>query len=195
MAFFKTAQEKEIEAQMERDEQLQAFDDRIQELKGKLSEYAELAARAEISGDADTYQTACNAMIELNEVISTLTQTKANFDVINVYNSVAVITGKALSALDAMSGNNLDLVDIRKVQKVNAKVSKYMKNIKISQKAMGNAMRMANPANKARSAAEIDSVRPLIDAARAKMVGTATPKASGVDLSADIEAERSKTSE
>ena len=37
MAFFKTAQEKEIEAQMERDEQLQAFDDRIQELKGKLT--------------------------------------------------------------------------------------------------------------------------------------------------------------
>ena len=31
MAFFKTAQEKEIEAQMERDEQLQAFDDRIQD--------------------------------------------------------------------------------------------------------------------------------------------------------------------
>ena len=51
MAFFKTAQEKEIEAQMERDEQLQAFDDRIQELKGKLTEYATLAAQAEINGD------------------------------------------------------------------------------------------------------------------------------------------------
>lgn len=78
MAFFKTAQEKEIEAQMERDEQLQAFDDRIQELKGKLTEYATLAAQAEINGDTDTYQTACNAMIELNDIIGNLRQTKAN---------------------------------------------------------------------------------------------------------------------
>ena len=184
MAFFKTAQEKEIEAQMERDEQLQAFDDRIQELKGKLTEYATLAAQAEIKGDTDTYQTACNAMIELNDIIGNLRQTKANFDVINVYNSVAVITGKALNALD--------LVDIRKVQKVNAKVSKYMRNIKISQKAMGTALRTANPANRTRSAAEMDSVRPMIDAARAKIAGAGVPNAGGFDISADIEAEKNK---
>ena len=192
MAFLKTAQEKEIEAQMERDEQLQAFDDRIQELKGKLTEYATLAAQAEINGDTDTYQTACNAMIELNDIIGNLRQTKANFDVINVYNSVAVITGKALNALDAMSGNNPDLVDIRKVQKVNAKVSKYMRNIKISQKAMGTALRTANPANRTRSAAEMDSVRPMIDAARAKIAGAGVPNAGGFDISADIEAEKNK---
>ncbi len=195
MSFFKTAQEKEIEAQMERDEQLQAFDDSIQELKEKLNVYAEMAARAEVNGDANAYQTACNAMIELNETISTLSQTKANFDIINIYNSVAVITGKALSALDAMSGNNPDLVDIRKVQKVNAKVAKYMRNIKISQKAMANSLHMANPANKARSEAEMAAVRPMIDAARAKMTENATPKTFGVDLSADIEAEKKKTSE
>ena len=35
MAFFKSKQEKEIMAQMERDEQLQVFNDQIKELKAK----------------------------------------------------------------------------------------------------------------------------------------------------------------
>lgn len=192
MAFFKTAQEREIEAQMEREEQMQAFDEQIQELKGKLDEYAMLAAQAEINGDTNTYQVACNAMIELNDSIGTLKQTKANFDVMNVYNSVAISMGKALNALDAMSGSNPDLVNIRKVQKVNAKVSKYMKSIKISQKAMGTAMRTANPANKARSSAEMDSVRPMIDAARAKLTGAGVPNAGGFDIPVDQEVKGNK---
>ena len=40
MAFFKTKQEKEIEAQMEREEQMQVFSEQIEELKKKREEYA-----------------------------------------------------------------------------------------------------------------------------------------------------------
>ena len=36
MAFFKTKQEKEIEAQMEREEQMQVFSEQIEELKKNI---------------------------------------------------------------------------------------------------------------------------------------------------------------
>ena len=49
MAFFKTKQEKEIMAQMERDEQLEVFNDQIKTLKAKREEYATIAAEAEIN--------------------------------------------------------------------------------------------------------------------------------------------------
>ena len=193
MAFFKTKQEKEIMAQMERDEQLEVFNDQIKTLKAKREEYATIAAEAEINGDTGTYEVACNALVELNDVISSLMQTKANFDIINVSNSIAVSMATAMNALDAMAGNKAQLPDIRKIQKANAKVAKYMRSIKISQKAMAGAMRTSNPANKARSAAELDTVRPMIDAARAKLTGTAMPTAGDIDISAEINAERNRT--
>ena len=193
MAFFKTKQEKEIMAQMERDEQLEVFNDQIQTLKAKREEYATIAAEAEINGDTGTYEVACNALVELNDVISSLMQTKANFDIINVSNSIAVSMATAMNALDAMAGNKAHLPDIRKIQKANAKVAKYMRSIKISQKAMAGAMRTSNPANKARSSAEMDAVRPMIDAARAKLTGTAMPTAGDIDISAEINAERNRT--
>ena len=56
MAFFKSKQEREIMAQMERDEQLQVFNDQIKELKKKREEYAAIAAEAEINGDTGTYE-------------------------------------------------------------------------------------------------------------------------------------------
>lgn len=193
MAFFKTKQEKEIMAQMERDEQLEVFNDQIKTLKAKREEYATIAAEAEINGDTGTYEVACNALVELNDVISSLMQTKANFDIINVSNSIAVSMATAMNALDAMAGNKAHLPDIRKIQKANAKVAKYMRSIKISQKAMAGAMRTSNPANKARSVAELDTVRPMIDAARAKLTGTAMPTAGDIDISAEINAERNRT--
>lgn len=192
MAFFKTKQEKEIMAQMERDEQLEVFNDQIKTLKAKREEYATIAAEAEINGDTGTYEVACNALVELNDVISSLMQTKANFDIINVSNSIAVSMATAMNALDAMAGNKAHLPDIRKIQKANAKVAKYMRSIKISQKAMAGAMRTSNPANKARSAAELDIVRPMIDAARAKITGTAMPAAGEIDISAEINAEKNR---
>ena len=193
MAFFKTKQEKEIMAQMERDEQLEVFNDQIKTRKAKREEYATIAAEAEINGDTGTYEVACNALVELNDVISSLMQTKANFDIINVSNSIAVSMATAMNALDAMAGNKAHLPDIRKIQKANAKVAKYMRSIKISQKAMAGAMRTSNPANKARSSAEMDAVRPMIDAARAKLTGTAMPTAGDIDISAEINAERNRT--
>ena len=159
MAFFKTKQEKEIMAQLERDEQLEVFNEQIKTLKAKREEYATIAAEAELNNDAATYDVACNAMLELNEVISSLMQTKANFDIINVSNSIATTMATAMNALDVMAGNKANLPDIRKIQRTNAKVQKYMRNIKISNKAMSSAMRSSNPANKTRSAAEIDSIR------------------------------------
>jgi hypothetical protein len=191
MAFFKTKQEKEIMAQMARDEQLEIFNDKIKELQTKREEYANIAATAEINGDTGTYEVACNALIELNDVISSLMQTKSNFDIINVSNSIAVSMATAMSALDSMANNKAHFPDIRKVQKANAKVAKYMRTIKISQKAMAGAMRTSNPANKARSQAEMDAVRPMIDAARAKLAGSA-PISSNVDISAEINAEKNR---
>ncbi len=191
MAFFKTKQEKEIMAQMARDEQLEVFNDQIKTLQTKREEYARIAAEAEINGDTGTYDVACNALIELNDVISSLMQTKANFDIINVSNSIAVSMATAMNALDGMASNKAHLPDIRKIQKANAKVAKYMRTIKISQKAMAGAMRTSNPANKARSQSEIDTVRPMIDAARAKLTGS-TPVSSDIDISAEINAEKNR---
>lgn len=191
MAFFKTKQEKEIMAQMARDEQLEVFNDQIKTLQTKREEYARIAAEAEINGDTGTYDVACNALMELNDVISSLMQTKANFDIINVSNSIAVSMATAMNALDGMASNKAHLPDIRKIQKANAKVAKYMRTIKISQKAMAGAMRTSNPANKARSQSEIDTVRPMIDAARAKLTGS-TPVSSDIDISAEINAEKNR---
>ena len=192
MAFFKTKQEKEIEAQMEREEQMQVFTDQIEELKKKREEYARIAAEAEVNGDAGTYDIAVNPLIDLNDSISGLMQAKANFDIINVANSITTSMAMALNALNKMADGKANLPDIRKIEKVNAKIGKYMKDVKISQKAMSGAMKRSNPANKVRSDAEVAAVRPMIDAARARMSGVSMPSASGIDLSAEIEAEKNK---
>ena len=192
MALFKTKQEKEIMEQMEREEQMQVFSEQIQELKKKCEEYAKIAAEAEINGDAATYEIAVNALIDLNESISGLMQAKANFDIINVSNSIASNMAMAMNALDRMASGKANLPDIRKIQKANAKIAKYMRNVKISQKAMAGAMKRSNPANRVRVDAEVAAVRPMIDAARAKMTGVEMPSAVGIDLSAEIEAEKNK---
>lgn len=196
MAFFKSKQEREIMAQMERDEQLQIFNDQIKELKAKREEYATIAAEAEINGDSGTYEVACNAMIELNEVISSLMQTKANFDIINVSNSISTTMATAINALDIMASGKANTPDIRKIQRANAKIQKYMRSIKVSNRAMATAMRTSNPANKPRTAAEMESIRPMIDAARAKMTTTSMPSytsiANDLDISAEIENEKNR---
>ena len=194
MAFFKSKEEKEILAQMEREEQLEVFNEQIKTLKAKREEYASIAAEAEINNDTATYEVACNAMLELNEVISSLMQTKANFDIINVSNSIATTMTAAMKALDVMAGSKANTPDIRQIQKTNAKVQKYMRGIRVSNKAMTNAMRSSNPANKQRTAAEMDSIRPMIDAARAKMTTASTPRAaaSSLDISAEIESEKNR---
>ena len=192
MSFFKTKQEKQIIAQMERDEQMEVFNTQINELKNKREEYAKIAAEAEINGDDGTYNVAVNNLIELNDVISSLMQTKANFDIINVSNSIAVNMAMAVNALSNMATGENKMPNLRKIQKVNVKVAKYMRQIKISNKAMSNMMKSSNPANRARSDAEIASVKPMIDAYRAKLTNVSMPKASRLDLSAEIEAEKNK---
>lgn len=197
MAFFKTKQEKEIEAQMIRDEQLEVFNDQLNSIKAKREEYAKIAAEAELNGDNGSYEVAVSALIELNDIVSSLTQAKANFDLINVSNSITMFMATALNALDKMaSSNNVKMPDIRKIQKFNVKMSKYMRNIKIGQKAMGGALKRSNPANHARSEEELEAVKPMIDAARSKLSGTSMPKskaaASGIDLSEEIAAEKNR---
>ncbi len=195
MAFFKSKQEKEIEAQMERDEQMEIFNEQINTLKVKRTEYAKVAAEAEINGDTGTYDVALNALIELNDVISSLTQTKANFDIINISNSIAISTATAMNALDKMANGKVDLPNIKKIQRANQKIAKYMRNVKISQKAMSSAMKRSNPANHARSEEEINSVRPMIDLERSKLSGISTPssKSVGIDLTDEINALKNKT--
>ena len=191
MAFFKTKQEKQIIAQMERDEQMEVFNNQINELKTKREEYAKIAAEAEINNDEGTYNIAVNNLIELNDVISSLIQTKANFDIINVSNSIAVNMAMAVNALSNMASGENKMPNLKKVQKVNVKVAKYMRQIKISNKAMSNMMKTTNPANKARSDSEIASVKPMIDAYRAKLTNVSMPT-NNLDLSAEIEAEKNR---
>ena len=191
MAFFKTKQEKQIMAQMERDEQMEVFNNQINELKTKREEYAKIAAEAEVNNDEGTYNIAVNNLIELNDVISSLMQTKANFDIINVSNSIAVNMAMAVNALSNMASGENKMPNLKKVQKVNVKVAKYMKQIKISNKAMSNMMKSTNPANRARSDAEIASVKPMIDAYRAKLTNVSMPT-NNLDLSAEIEAEKNR---
>lgn len=192
MAFFKSKQEKEIMAQMEREEQMQVFTEQIEELKKKREEYAKIAAEAEVNGDTETYNIAVNALVALNDSVSSLTQSKANFDIINISNSIATSMATALDALNKMAEGKANMPDIRKITKINKQVASYMKDVQVSQKAMSGAMRRSNPANKVRSDAEIAAVRPMIDAARAKMTGDLMPSVSGIDLSAEIEAEKNK---
>lgn len=191
MAFFKTKQEKQIMAQMERDEQMEVFNNQINELKTKREEYAKIAAEAEVNNDEGTYNIAVNNLIELNDVISSLMQTKANFDIINVSNSIAVNMAMAVNALSNMASGENKMPNLKKVQKVNVKVAKYMKQIKISNKAMTNMMKTTNPANRARSDAEIASVKPMIDAYRAKLTNVSMPT-NNLDLSQEIEAEKNR---
>ena len=192
MAFFKSKQEREIMAQMEREEQMQVFTEQIEKLKKKREEYAKIAAEAEVNGDTETYNIAVNALIALNDSVSSLTQSKANFDIINISNSIAASMATALDALNKMAEGKANMPDIRKITKINKQVASYMKDVQVSQKAMSGAMRRSNPANKVRSDAEIAAVRPMIDAARAKMTGDLMPSVSGIDLSAEIEAEKNK---
>ena len=192
MAFFKSKQEREIMAQMEREEQMQVFTEQIEELKKKREEYAKIAAEAEVNGDTETYNIAVNALIALNDSVSSLTQSKANFDIINISNSIATSMATALDAHNKMAEGKANMPDIRKITKINKQVASYMKDVQVSQKAMSGAMRRSNPANKVRSDAEIAAVRPMIDAARAKMTGDLMPSVSGIDLSAEIEAEKNK---
>ncbi len=194
MALFKSKQEREIMQQMEREEQLEIFNNQLNSLKAKREEYAAIAAEAEINGDSATYDVACNALVELNEVISSLMQTKANFDIINISNSISASMNAAMNALEGMANNKSSLPDIRKIQKTNAKVAKYMRQVKVNNKAMNSALRSSNPANRQRSAEEIASVRPMIDAARSKMTTASMPRMSAgdLDISAEIESEKNK---
>lgn len=189
MAFFKTREEKEIIAKMEREEQLQAFNEQIAELKSKQKEYAKIAAEAEVNGDNSSYELAVNALIELNEFVSSLIQTKTNFDVINISNSISVSMATAMNALSKLTDNKVKLPNIRQIQNTQLKMQKYMREVTVSQKAMGMAMKRSNPANKIRTEEEISAVRSLIDAERAKIAPTAP---TSMSLADEIEAEQNK---
>lgn len=194
MGFFKTKQEKEIIAKMEREEQMEVFNEQIKELKAKRQEYAKIAAEAEVNGDTGSYDVAVNALLEMNDIISSLTQSKTNFDIINVSNSIAVTMATAMNALDKMANGKAKMPNLRKIQKTQVKMNKYMRDIKISQKAMGSAMKSSNPANKARSQEQLDSVRPLIEAERAKLAPTINSSVStaGFSLADEIEKEKNR---
>ena len=194
MAFFKTKQEKEIIAKMEREEQIETFNEQINELKSKRQEYAKIAAEAELNGDTGSYDVAVNALLEMNDIISSLMQTKTNFDIINVSNSIAVTMATAMNTLDKMVSGKAKMPNLRKIQRTQIKMNKYMREIKIAQKAMGSAMKQSNPANKARTQEELDSVRPLIEAERAKLSPTMSTSvgADSINLAEEIEREKNR---
>lgn len=194
MAFFKTKQEKEIIAKMEREEQMEAFNEQINELKAKRQEYAKIAAEAEINGDSGSYDVAVNALLEMNDIISSMMQTKTNFDIINVSNSIAVTMATAMATLDKMASGKTKMPNLRKIQKTQVKMNKYMREVKIAQRAMSSAMKQSNPANKVRSKEALDSVRPLIEAERAKLSPTMSTSvgSESVNLAEEIEREKNR---
>ena len=171
MAFFKTKAEKEIEQQMARDEQLEKFNEQIKSLENSRREYAAIAAKADMNGDVDTYNMCVNSLLELNNNISFLNQAKVNFDLINISNAIAISMATAVNTLDLMANSKVAVPDFKKISRVNIKMQKYMRRIKISQSAMGQMLKKSNPANTARSPEEIATIRPLIDAEIAKAGG------------------------
>ena len=107
-----------------------------------------------------------------------------------VANSTAICMATAMNSLDKMANNKSKMPDIRKVQKAQMKINQYMKNLKVTQKAMGGAMSRSNPANRSRSVDELNSVRPLIEAERAKLVPKVSPDL--YNLESAIEMEKNK---
>ena len=190
----KSKEEKEFEAQMQRDEQIEIFNESINSLKAKREEFAKIAAEAEVNGDIGTFDIACNALIDLNDNISCLTQTKANFEIMNISNSITGHLVSAMKALDNMANNGVNLPNIAEIQKTNLKVAKYMKKVTWSKNLLSKSMKTTNPANKTRTSEEIASIRPMIDAARSKMTISGIPQvnASNLDISADIEKAKNK---
>jgi len=190
MGFFKTKEEKEIIAKMERDDQTQKFNELITELKNKRAELAKIAAEAELNGDDVGYQTAVNSLLDVNDGVSMITQTKTNFDIINLTNSIGVCMASAMNVLDNMASSKSQMPNMRKIRNAQLKLNKYMRNVRIGQEALKKSMAQSNPANRHRSKEEIDSVRPLIDAEREKLYSKTNPIA--YDLAQEIQNEKNK---
>lgn len=190
MAFFKSKIEKDIVSKMEKEEQIEQFNSLITELKNKRIELAKVAAEAEVNGDLPNYQIAEGAIIDVSENLSLIEQTKTNFDIINLSNACGVCMATAMNVLDKISNSKLQLPNLRKIQKAQMRLNKYMKNMKISQKAIGGALNRTNPANKSRSVEEIASIRPLIESEKSKILSKMP--GSSFDLAQEIASERSK---
>jgi hypothetical protein len=174
MGIFKSKIEKEMTEQIKREEQLQIFDEQIKQLKASRQQYARIAAEAKINNDNSNYQNAVNALIFLNEQISYMTGMKTNYDIINISNSLASNLAMAISALDTMSSGKSKMPNIKKLSRTNVKLKQYMKQIQISQKSVGKVMQSSNPANKAISEEEMQSVKPLIDAEISRILGSSS---------------------
>lgn len=174
MGIFKSKIEKEMTEQIKREEQLQIFDEQIKQLKASRQQYARIAAEAKINNDNPNYQNAVNALIFLNEQISYMTGMKTNYDIINISNSLASNLAMAISALDTMSSGKSKMPNIKKLSRTNVKLKQYMKQIQISQKSVGKVMQSSNPANKAISDEEMQSVKPLIDAEISRILGSSS---------------------
>ena len=190
----KSEVQKEIERQEKHEEAIQTFQDQIANLEASRAKYAEMAAKAELNGDDATYQLVCSNMLELNDLISSVNQAYANYDIITTMNAVGQSMVGAMNALGAMADNKANLPNIRNIEKVNAKIDAYMKKVKVNNKTITQMMKRANPASKTRTPEELASIRPMIDAARSKMVLESTPRipTNGFDLGAEIESERQK---
>ena len=188
---------KEIEQENRRDEALQLFNDQLDGLKQKRQEYARIAAEAELNGDATTYDVAVNSLIELNDVVKSLMQTKASFDLVSISNSIATSMAMAVNALDSMTNEKCNLPNLKKIQRTSAKTKNYLKQISLSQQMMGRIMNVSKPVGRSRSEDELASVRPMIEAERSRISGVSTGQSAqcatiDFDLSKEINAEKNK---
>ena len=193
MGFFSDLFKDKTMREMEQEERQAAALENLQEnittLTNMRNEYAELAAQAELEGDTASYEMICSQILDLMDNISFVRQTYTNYKSMVIQNTVSQAMVSAVNSLAIMSNNKANMPDVRALQKMQNKINGYMKNVRLTNKSIGRIMKNSNPAVKPRTAEELASVRPMIDAARSKMVLDSTPRipTNNFDLTAEIE--------
>jgi len=193
MSLFKSKEEKIAESQLAREAAKDELREQIYALENETDRLSQIAAKAEISGDKESYESALNSLIELNGVASTLRKAEVDIDVTNAteraYNAIL----KAMDALGTMAVNISSVPDFKTINKRRKAVSNYMNRVSVSTRATTSALHSINPANHhSHTAEEIATVKPLIDAARKRILSETTPAVSGAELEVQIAAEKNK---
>ena len=84
MVFFKTKEEKEIAARMQKEEAEENLNEAMKQLSATSSELAKKAAEAEIRGDNETLTLTKQSLLYVSNLNNQFTRLKTNFDIINL---------------------------------------------------------------------------------------------------------------
>lgn len=186
---FKDKTMREMEQEDREAAALESLQQNITTLTNLRNECAELAAQAELEGDTASYDMFCSQILDCMEKISFARQVYTNYKSITIQNTISQAMVAAVNSLAVMSNNKANMPDVRELQKMQNKINAYMKRVSLTGRSIGKIMKNSNPAVKPRTAEELASVRPMIDAARSKIVLDSTPRipTNNFDLTAEIE--------